>query len=305
MSTFAPQFQIISDLHLETPLASPAYTYFTTHFPLEASNLFLLGDIGLARHDQLFAFLRSLLTRTPNLKIFYVLGNHEAYGITMAAARAAMRNFEAKARYEFGDRFFFMNRRRVDLTPTITILGCTLWSRIEDTQAAGCANALTDFHEINGIRNRSVEAHNGDHERDLAWLNEQVEAISSYQPERQVIVLTHHSPTTDPRASDSRHAESSLSSGFRTDLSGEVCWKSRSVKMDGGKKLVVSKQKGYAQLGGKGVWKVTPLVVEAGEGIDGWKVVDGIAGERSGREVETKEEKEKTGRPWGKWTSRD
>jgi hypothetical protein len=296
MSTFSPQFQILSDLHLETPLAAPAYAYFTnpSRFPIHASNLFLLGDIGLVRHDQLFAFLRSLLSRTPNLKIFFVLGNHEAYSVTMTAALSAMRRFEESTKRDFGERFFFMDRRRVDFSHTITILGCTLWSRIEDEHAAACAKALTDFHETNGIRDRTVEAHNEDHARDLAWLNEQVGIISSTEPERQIIIITHHLPTTDPRANNPAHAESKLSSGFRTDLSAEMCWKNPNVKMwafghthwscgyvhergEGGvgRMLVVSEQKGYAYPEGKGTWVIRPVVVDAGGGKEGWKVVVG------------------------------
>jgi hypothetical protein len=303
MSSFSPQFQIISDLHLETPLAAPAYSYFAgrSHFSLHASNLFLLGDIGLIRHNKLFDFIDSLLDRTPNLRIFYVLGNHEAYGITMPAALAAMCRYEEFSKRKFGERFFFMDRRRVDFSPTVTILGCTLWSRIEDEQADKCTQMLTDFHETNGIRDRTCESHNEDHMRDLTWLNKEVATMSSTEPERQIVILTHHSPTTDPRANDPVHAESELSSGFRTDLSREVCWTSGNVKMwafghthwscsytdesaKGGKKLVVSEQKGYAYPEGKGNWKVRPLVVEAGRIGEQWKVVLGGVGRRDDEE---------------------
>ena len=310
MSAFSPQFQVVSDLHLETPIASPAYDYFTkfSRVPLHASNLFLLGDIGLIRDDQLFTFLRSLLSRTPNLKIFYVLGNHEAYGITMVAALTAMRRFEESTKRDFGERFFFLNRRRVDLSPTISILGCTMWSRIEDAQAAACTEALTDFHEMNGIRDRTVDAHNKDHARDLAWLNEQVASISTTEPKRHIIILTHHSPTADPRANNPAHADSKLSSGFRTDLSAEVCSKSRNVRMwafghthwscqyvverEGrGNMLVVSEQKGYAYPEGKGTWAVRPVIVKAGDGEEGWKAVIGVTRTRGENTDEEKREK--------------
>ena len=57
-SFLTTQFQILSDLHLETPLTSPLYSTFK--LKIHASNLFLLGDIGLAKDAALFTFLRTL-----------------------------------------------------------------------------------------------------------------------------------------------------------------------------------------------------------------------------------------------------
>jgi hypothetical protein len=45
------------------------------------------------------------------------------------------------------------------------------------------------------------------------------------------VIFTHYSPTLDERAVDKKHAGSPVTSGFATDLSGEDCWKSRSVTM--------------------------------------------------------------------------
>jgi predicted MPP superfamily phosphohydrolase len=100
-SLFAPQIQIVSDLHLETPVARPSYASFNLN--LHANYLCLLGDIGLVKDDGLFFFLESLLKSTPNLKIFYVLGNHEPYqqsveatikkiGLLLNESRARMDN---------------------------------------------------------------------------------------------------------------------------------------------------------------------------------------------------------------------
>jgi len=189
-----------------------------------------------------------------------------------------------------------MHRRRVDITPTITILGCTLWSHISDAEALSCATLLTDFDEEKGIRERTVHEHNADHLLDLAFLNAQVTAISSQDPEREIVILSHHSPTIDARANDPRHARNSTNSGFRTDLSGEVCWRSERVKMwgfghthyncqfydegDGDeegekrRKIVIANQKGYAMPGGKGKGRVEVVVVEAANEGE-WRVIVG------------------------------
>jgi predicted phosphodiesterase len=289
---FNPQFQILSDIHLETPLPQPTYKHFSRRetFPLLASNLFLLGDIGYVRDEALFTFLRSLLRCTPNLKIFYVLGNHEAYGITLSATISTLESFEIESRREFGERFFFMHRRRVDFSPTLTILGCTLWTRIPHDQAAVCARLLTDFNEATGIKDRTVDLHNEDHHCDLAWLDAEIRNLES-EPQRSVMVLTHHSPTADPRANDpkreSQDPERDVTSGFVTDLRVWRSWSSEQLKVwafghthfscayteEGTAKLVVSSQKGYCGLDGQGNWEVPGCVIE--EDVNGtWKIVD-------------------------------
>jgi hypothetical protein len=265
------RFQILSDLHLETPLSSSSYSHFT--IPISAPNLFLLGDIGLTIHPQLFAFLSSLLTTHPALHIFYVLGNHEPYHTTVDLSIASLEAFER----EQGDgRFHFLNRTSFDIAPDITILGCTLWTHIPASSAHACASHLTDFSKHDGIWDRTIEQHNADHLADLTWLNT---TISSLPLSHSVIVLTHHSPTTSPRANSSRHRNSDTNSGFRTDLSKEACWTDKRVKLwayghthfscqfreEGTGKLVVSNQMGYNKKKGVGI-----VVVEAGRE---WTVV--------------------------------
>jgi len=166
-----------------------------------------------------------------------------------------------------------MHRRRVDIG-AVSILGCTLWTHIRD------ASLLSDFDEDKGIWERSVEQHNLDHARDVMWLNENIASIS---PERDVIVLTHHSPTIDRRANHTRHKGSSANEGFRSDLSREECWRSRKVRVwafghthyscrfyeeGGGRgKLVLANQRGY------GKRDAGVVVVEGG--AEGWRVVVG------------------------------
>jgi hypothetical protein len=309
----SPRFQIISDLHLETPLSSPSYSHFSspTKFPLEADNLFLLGDIGLVSHTQpLLAFLRSQLRRNTRLKIFYVLGNHEAYHMTLENALTEVMSWETTLNKDFGSRFHVMNRTRVDLSPTLTLLGCTLWSHVSTPHQQEVAVALKDVDEKYGIWDRSILDHNADHAVDLAWLNNQVSRIEAGEPEREIIVLTHHSPTIDARANSKRFPpERAMNSAFRTDLSSEKCWTSPAVNVwayghthfscqfvderdaeDEGsarRKLVVSNQKGYAYELGQGNWEVKPVVVGREEGS--WRVV--IGAKESTEELAEKHER--------------
>lgn len=258
----------MSDLHLETPKFLPMYNEF--QIEPRAKYLALLGDIGIAGDDNLFDFLTRQLGQFE--VIFYVLGNHEPYSSRYEDAVARMEAFERSIASRkipeqqdennhsgFG-RFVFLNRRRFDLSPKVTILGCTLFSHISDEQRSTVSLFVSDFSNIAGW---SVDRHNAAHQTDLAWLNAEVEAIARDEPQRSVVVLTHHSPTAAPEANDTEHVEDSqgVQSAFVTDLQKEPCWMSPSVKVwafghthyncdfvDGMTgKLVVANQRGYGR----------------------------------------------------------
>jgi hypothetical protein len=266
-SLFPPQFQIASDLHLETPVLSKG-SYHNFTMDLKARYLCLLGDIGLVKEAGLFSFLRGLLDNTPNLIILYVLGNHEAYQTTMANARQLLRDFAARIAEEYpgSRRFIFLDRQRYDVNLSVTVLGCTLWTRIQPEQMPAVCKILTDFHPNNGISEWGPYEHLQEHQKDLEWLNTEVARIEKEEPEREIVILTHHCPTQDTRANNPRHARSNVSSGFVTDLSQERCWTSPHVKLwafghthyscsyregETGK-LVVANQKGYNGIGAFG-----------------------------------------------------
>ncbi len=117
-------FQILSDLHLETPATRPTYSEFL--FPNTSPYLALLGDIGLVHDKRLFTFLQEQLTRFQ--VVFYVLGNHEPYDSTFEAARDALRAFENETSLQrtrdnqYGE-FVLLDQVRYDISPTLTVLG--------------------------------------------------------------------------------------------------------------------------------------------------------------------------------------
>lgn len=268
-------FQIISDLHLET---QPSYSYT---FKQTAPNLALLGDIGHVAHDGLFTFLETQLTRYWN--VFFLLGNHEPLTLTQPAAKRRIHAFAARmeslrTRSTIG-RFIFLDQTRHDLTPTLTILGCTLFSHIPPHQIPAVATRLIDFQQT---QDWTVADHVEAHASDLRWLNAQLAELAGAEPQRRVVVFTHHSPTTDARAVDARHGDSPVASGFATDLKGEECWTCPAVVMwgfghthfscdfvDEGRGVrVVANQRGYAMAlgGGFDAGKVFVVGEEVGEG---------------------------------------
>ncbi|WEW61446.1 hypothetical protein PRK78_006936 [Emydomyces testavorans] len=214
-------FQILSDLHLEAP---PAYDIFD--IPAKAPHLALLGDIGNIRDEGFFSFIEAQLRKFRT--VFFLPGNHEPYHSSWVEARnkinAFTREISQRAPTEGLGEFVFLERTRYDISDAVTVLGCTLYSHVPADQEERVSFGLNDFYHIDDW---TVQAHNAAYAEDLAWLNEQVASI---EPQRKIVVFTHHSPITrDPRAVDPAHAGSVIGSGFATDLSGEECWKNARV----------------------------------------------------------------------------
>lgn len=248
------QFQIISDLHLESPAA-----YDILHIDPQAPYLALIGDIGYVKDDGFFHFLRN------HLKVFrivfLVLGNHEPYHSSWARTKSRVKLFESEvndsySRGETPSQLILLDQKRYDLSPTLSILGCTLFSQVAQTQMESVSFGLNDFYHISDW---SVETHREAHQTDLEWLNREINSISCLEPSRKVVVFTHYCPLVSENVVDPKHRHSKISSGFMTDLSGELCWKQGVIKLwafghthfncdfrdaETGKR-VVSNQRGY------------------------------------------------------------
>ncbi|PMD12825.1 hypothetical protein NA56DRAFT_739287 [Hyaloscypha hepaticicola] len=167
-------------------------------------------------------------------------------------------------------RFIFLDQTRFDLTDLMTVLGCTLFSRISNEQRESVALFCSDFSEI---EDWTVDAHNSAHQSDISWLNSQVENIARHEPHCKIVVFTYHSPTMLEAANDPRQLQDWLEEGidaseawtqtnitpFVTDLSDQICWTSANVRLwafghthfncdfedPETKKRVVANQKGY------------------------------------------------------------
>lgn len=120
-------------------------------------------------------------------------------------------------------KFVVLDRTRYDLDDKITILGCTLFSRIFEHQKGVLRRGLNDFHLIEKKKLWTTDDHNEQHQLHLKWLNGEIENIEEEGTGKKVVIFTHHSPTTDDRATNPEHKYSELASRFRTDLSQEKC----------------------------------------------------------------------------------
>jgi len=210
--------QLLSDLHLEIERGSqPLYQY---DFPASAENLALLGDIGWTRDERLFLWLEVQLSRFK--RVFFVSGNHEPFITTLEESTGTIEAFakrmtDARSADRSKGEFIFLNRTRYDLSSTLTILGCTLWSTLDPENIDLLVWGLTDFQRID---NFNPAAYSECHRADLAWLRQSIAHIRANEPERRVIVFTHHAPTIGGTANP-KYIGGPTNSAFATELSME------------------------------------------------------------------------------------
>jgi len=256
--------QIISDLHLEierpSPHDQPLYIY---GFPVCAPNLALLGDIGWTRDERLFQWLEIQLSRFE--RVFMVAGNHEPYVSTLEQSTFALEEFSKRCSLSRAERtesappmgeFVFLNQTRYDVSPTLTILGCTLWSALNPNDLDVLSWSLTDFKRIGSFKPSSYESA---HKVDLDWLTSTLEDIRSSSSARRVAIFTHHAPTVEGTG-DPKYIDGPTNSAFATELTGTPCWGSPVIfwafghthwNCDFEKQgvRVFSNQRGYGQTG--------------------------------------------------------
>jgi hypothetical protein len=222
----APQFQIMSDLHLEltatTPTTPDPYLHFS--IPPRAPYLLLAGDIGLLVHHYP-RYLTFLHRQTSNFThVFLVLGNHEFYKSTHAETLRAAQRMESEQ--ILAGKLSIMHRRRVDLSlpdgTEVSVLGATLHSHVPPDARDRVHRAVRDFTAIDGW---SVERHNAEHELDRQWLKRELADIAAggggRGRKRKVVVVTHHAPSFVGTCAPV-HGGSGVGSAFCTEIVEEV-----------------------------------------------------------------------------------
>lgn len=215
-------FQVLSDLHLEIN-----EQYLSFEIPVCAKHLILAGDVErLVDYDHYRGFLRKQTDRFE--LVFLILGNHEFYYDTFAAGLQKARQLEQEP--SLNGRLILLHRGRYDIPGSrVTILGCTLWSKVPDKARDIVSSKIQDFKKI---QDWTVDDHNGSHQSDLAWLLSEIESIQSKNKtqnrKRSILVVTHHAPSLQ-NTSSPQHANSPWSSAFATDILSQIS-KSSGIK---------------------------------------------------------------------------
>ena len=168
--------------------------------------------------------------------------------------------------YPLGE-FIFLDRTRYDISDTVTILGCTLWSNVHQTAEGQVAMLVNDFRFI---KDWSVKAYKEAHNEDVQWLSQQCSEIKTKEPHRRVIVLTHHAPSYI-NTSSPKYGNSPINSAFATEMTRRPLWDFPLVAWAFGHThwncdfvhkgvRIVSNQRGYESYGGTRTFREEKIV---------------------------------------------
>lgn len=99
------------------------------------------GDIG---EGDSFAELLALLAETAGVPVYFVLGNHDCYGITREEARARAAGIECATYLSSQDK-------PIELTETVALVGVDGWYDCRNGSYDASNLELADFHRIKDL----------------------------------------------------------------------------------------------------------------------------------------------------------
>ena len=258
------KFQIVPDLHLEL-----GHYYTPPKIPVEAPYLILVGDIG--QLNEVFDskhYLLFLKTQCENFQhVYFVLGNHEFYGVTRQAGIELATRLEAEPTLQF--KLTVLYRKRIDVSDEVTLLGCTLNTQISREAHDIVQAKVADFRKI---QDWTIQQHNREHTLDLEWLRGEATSIQANEPKRRILIATHHAPSLKSTMSPLLENEPSRSAFATAILEsesntwtrapclrywvfGHTHWNSE-IRV--GKLILCSNQKGYERnKGSEGEQRIT------------------------------------------------
>jgi len=216
-------FQVLSDLNLDYESQ-----YLAFHVPVAAPFLILAGNIGRLIDYELYLWF---LVRRCGLheKVFLVLGPLEFHGISWMDGLQLAHKMEREPSLKGKLEILYETGSDVPGT-NITLLGCTLWSNIPDSDASAVLRKMPEFNRDTGIEMWDIVKHNSEHKRDLRWLLDAVNSPNASpsgalaltcsgasKDERQIVVVTSFAPDL-PGCLNSWHVDAPWASAYGTNL---------------------------------------------------------------------------------------
>lgn len=239
-------FQLFSDLHIEKYGRVPT-------FPATAPYLILAGDIGrLCDVDEyhngsvervkddgtIFAEFLNYVSKNW-VKVFYVLGNHEFWGLDILTAADNYRTFFMK-NYP---NITLLDNDKVELideqtNEKVVVYGFTGWTNPKKYFDLSCVYTLNDYKQINGISPKIVGGLSFEGvDKFRKFMKEETEIDNdedindNNRKNRKIIVVTHFPPTkggvddvggTHHTTSDPKYFKNKLKSKLNNYFSWEA-----------------------------------------------------------------------------------
>jgi len=177
----------------------------------KADYLFLAGDIGYPIYPKYNSglFYQFISWCCNNYKkVFYVLGNHEAYNSNISDIIISIKNIEKEK-----DNFIFLEKGVISELEGYKVIGCTLWSDIN-------FQSFLFMNDCNYIKvdNEKITLNNilNYHKEDKKWLEDNIDY--------NTIVMTHHLPSYN--LINEKWKNSIYNSGFASNCD-ELIYKSK------------------------------------------------------------------------------
>lgn len=209
------RFQLISDVHL-THHEDIDWSLIDFIDPLmETDVLLIAGDLGNPEMPHYREFLLQASRAFPT--VLLVAGNHEFFGHSLNQSHTLIQ----KAIRDLPN-VHYLNCSTFDISPTIRVLGCCLWSFVTPPARHVVSSYLSDYRTIFADEDHTklitVDQLNEVHAQHVQWLTE--ELIKARAENKQVLVMTHHLPSyklIDPKYSTSSSMKL-LNTAFASDL---------------------------------------------------------------------------------------
>lgn len=177
------QFQIVSDVHLETYTNGSACP---TIRPI-APYLILAGDVGDPFSRSYEEFMEDASTKFE--KVFIITGNHEYYGhSTMDEVEGKIQQVLSALKKK--NVHFLQNSSYMFPENDVAVWGSTLWTHIPSSAAIPILRSIRDYRSIPLF---SIQKCRSLHTEATHHLKQCLKA----HPQKKWVVVTHHLPQVD------------------------------------------------------------------------------------------------------------
>ena len=208
-------FQVLSDVHLEFSRFGPEFQFDFDELVSNRSNaryLLMAGDIGypdMQIYKQFINYCSEIFE-----KVFIVSGNHEYYDNSDKKYNMQEIDDMIHEVIEDMDNVYYLNMTKYEIDDDIIILGCTLWTHVNEINKAAVQKRMGDYRHIH-IDDRliTVDDTNRMFSEQFAWLQNEVKE----NKDKKIIIKTHHLPS-EQLILEKYHNFGPLNQAFYTEL---------------------------------------------------------------------------------------
>lgn len=224
-------YHILSDLHLEHRLKISTLDQFANTFKQlgrkgydvnDSENkkriLILAGDIGYPTQKNYWSFLKDCATKYKN--VICIPGNHEYYdeNYNIDETNEIIKQ-KTQEIFNETENIYYLNNSFVTIDG-VKYIGTTLWSQLDTTFKRQIVDCLNDFNyiKVKFCKALTFEQYNKFHQRDLKWLQDEINLTVS-DGNSNFVVITHHLPSNQlihPKYKI--HPYNDINSAFSTNL---------------------------------------------------------------------------------------